>query len=116
MILCDWGDGATTWYFQASSNARIVGAEIAVFVRFLHDKVGISMSNVHIVGHSLGAHIAGYAGASLKGKLGRITALDPAKPYFEATHSSVRLDRSDALYVDVVHTDASVDQNNILSM
>lgn len=73
------------------------------------------MDMFHIIGHSLGAHIAGYAGTSLNGQIGRITALDPAKPYFEATHSSVRLDRTDAKYVDVVHTDASLDQKNVLS-
>lgn len=34
--------------------------------------VGLEPENVHIIGHSLGAHIAGYAGKRLK-NLGRIT-------------------------------------------
>jgi len=37
--------------------------------------------------------------------------LDPAGPYFENTDSKVRLDSTDALFVDVIHTDGS---NNLL--
>lgn len=39
-------------------------------------------------------------------KLGRITGLDPAAPYFSKTVTIVRLDRSDAKYVDIIHTNA----------
>ena len=115
VILCDWGEGASTWYFQASANSRVVGAEIANLVKFMAKVTGLRMQDVHVVGHSLGAHIAGYAGERIH-NLGRITALDPAKPYFEATHPSVRLDPSDALYVDVVHSDASVKNGALFSL
>ena len=70
------------------------------------------MQDFHIIGHSLGAHIAGYAGEKLismsreTGKLGRITALDPAQPLFQNTPEFVRLDPGDAEFVDVIHTDA----------
>ncbi|MPC37032.1 Pancreatic lipase-related protein 3 [Portunus trituberculatus] len=47
----------------------------------------------------------GYAGERVTG-LGRITGLDPAEPLFEFMPPSVRLDPSDALLVDVIHTDA----------
>ena len=73
------------------------------------------MQSAHVIGHSLGAHIAGYAGEGVR-NLGRITALDPAKPYFEATHPSVRLDPTDALYVDVVHSDASTKNGALFSL
>lgn len=56
-----------------------------------------------IIGHSLGGHIAGYAGERIK-NLGRITGLDPAKPYFESMPLPVRLDPTDAKFVDVIHT------------
>ena len=50
-----------------------------------------------------------YVGSNLRKQglqLGRITGLDPAEPHFEYTHPRVRLDETDAYYVDVIHTDA----------
>lgn len=38
--------------------------------------------------------------------LDRITGMDPAEPHFSKTEPPVRLDRSAARYVDIVHTDA----------
>ena len=63
----------------------------------------------------MSAHVARYAGERIH-NLDGITALDPAKPYFEATHPSVRLDPSDALYVDVVHSDASIKNGALFSL
>lgn len=40
-------------------------------------------------------------------ELGRITGLDPADPHFEDTDPIIRLDESDAFYVDIIHTDAN---------
>lgn len=62
--------------------------------------------DVHIIGHSLGAHTAGYAGERIEG-LGRITGLDPAEPYFQGMPGKVRLDTTDAKLVDVIHTDGT---------
>lgn len=61
-------------------------------------------ADVHMIGHSLGAHTAGYAGERITG-LGRITGLDPAEPYFQGMPPFVRLDPTDAKFVDVIHTD-----------
>ena len=72
MITVDWGNGAGFPYSQAAANTRIVGAEIAQLIQMLRDHYGLSPSNVHIIGHSLGAHVAGYAGTRIPG-LGRIT-------------------------------------------
>ena len=47
----------------------------------------MTADNIHLVGHSLGGHIAGFAGKKLwalrQEKVGRITALDPAEPLFK---------------------------------
>ncbi len=93
-------------YTQATANTQIVGAEIARLVNNLVKNNGIQTESVHLIGHSLGAHICGYAGERIK-NLGRITGLDPAGPYFENTDPRVRLDETDALFVDVIHTDGA---------
>lgn len=53
---------------------RAVGSAIAVFLDRLVDATGIKPSDIHLIGHSLGAHVVGSCGSSLKsGKIGRIT-------------------------------------------
>ncbi|KAG8435842.1 hypothetical protein GDO86_013696 [Hymenochirus boettgeri] len=105
-ICVDWRGGSHTLYSQAANNIRVVGAQIANFLMFLNTKYGYSMSNVHLIGHSLGAHTAGEAGKRMPG-IARITGLDPAGPFFENTPPEVRLDPSDAKFVDVIHSDTS---------
>ncbi|XP_072280890.1 pancreatic triacylglycerol lipase-like [Pyxicephalus adspersus] len=104
-IAVDWGGGSRTTYSQAANNIRVVGAEIAYFVKYLTQSLGYSASNVHVIGHSLGAHVAGEAGKRMRG-IARITGLDPAEPYFQDTPAEVRLDLTDAAFVDVIHTDS----------
>ncbi|XP_048194133.1 pancreatic triacylglycerol lipase [Perognathus longimembris pacificus] len=106
-ICVDWKGGSRAAYSQASQNTRVVGAEIAYFVDVLKNQLGYSPSNVHVIGHSLGSHIAGEAGRRTNGAIGRITGLDPAEPCFEGTPELIRLDPSDAQFVDVIHTDAA---------
>lgn len=106
VIVIDWRRGAMTLnYLQAAANTRLVGAIAAVMVEKLNHTYNIQPSMIHIIGHSLGAHIAGYIGERVP-RIARITGLDPAGPAFEDTDSEVRLDSSDADFVDVIHTDA----------
>ena len=72
VILVDWGPGARKVYGQSVQNTRVVGREIGRFAQFLNAETGASYDRMHLVGHSLGAHIAGYAGAFQPG-IGRIT-------------------------------------------
>lgn len=110
VIVVDWGRGSLPPYTQAVANIRLVGVITAHVINMLYDQLKLrSLDNVHIIGHSLGAHLSGYAGYALQRdfglKLGRITGLDPAEPLFTDSDPIVRLDRNDAKYVDVIHTD-----------
>ncbi|XP_056385345.1 pancreatic lipase-related protein 2-like isoform X2 [Hyla sarda] len=102
----DWFGGSVALYTRAVNNARVVGAELANFINYLLGHYRYSLSNIYLIGHSLGAHIAGEAGKRRPG-ISRISGLDPAGPYFENTPPEVRLDPSDAQLVDVIHTDGS---------
>ncbi|XP_067005271.2 inactive pancreatic lipase-related protein 1 [Anabrus simplex] len=106
VFLTDWGKGASTWnYLQVASNTRVVGKEMTRLLEHLIKDHNLSPGNVHLIGHSLGAQISSYAAKNTNG-IGRITALDPAQPGFEGFSRDVRLDSSDATYVDVIHSDA----------
>ncbi|PIO24688.1 hypothetical protein AB205_0054930, partial [Aquarana catesbeiana] len=111
-ICVDWHGGSLGLYTQASNNIRVVGAEVAFFTKILQNVFDYSPSNVHIIGHSLGAHAAGEAGKNHPG-IDRITGLDPAQPYFQGTPIEVRLDPSDAKLVDAIHTDGAPTLINI---
>ena len=72
VIEVNWEKGAKfPNYFQAVANTRVVGAQIATLIKTL----GVDVGRVHLIGHSLGAHVAGYAGEKFQsnGKIGRIT-------------------------------------------
>lgn len=67
------------------------------------DRYKLDPSKIHLMGHSLGAHVSSYFCKSTPG-VGRLTAFDPAQPGFEGCPKEVRLDKSDANFVDVIHT------------
>ncbi|XP_033112929.1 pancreatic lipase-related protein 2-like [Anneissia japonica] len=109
VIIVDWKEGAEEYlwdYYDAVGNSRIVGAEIDLLITKLQSVYSISLDTIHLIGFSLGAHVAGYAGDRLDGGIGRITGLDPAGYGFEDENIYRRLDPTDAVYVDVIHTDA----------
>ncbi|CAH3130567.1 unnamed protein product, partial [Porites lobata] len=109
VILVNWPKGSLPPYAQATGNTRLVGAMIGELIKFLISQTQGSADLFHVVGFSLGGQIAGYTGSHLRKAgltLGRITGLDPAGPLFASTPPAVRLDPSDATFVDVIHTDA----------
>ena len=55
---------------QAAANTRLVGLEVANLIGILVEEHEAEAEDFHIIGHSLGAHIAGYAGERVPG-LGR---------------------------------------------
>ncbi|XP_019508248.1 PREDICTED: endothelial lipase isoform X2 [Hipposideros armiger] len=104
VVVVDWLPLAHQLYTDAVNNTRAVGHSIARMLDWLQEKDDFSLGNVHLIGYSLGAHVAGYTGNFVKGTLGRITGLDPAGPLFEGADIHRRLSPDDADFVDVLHT------------
>lgn len=106
IITADWSRLATQDYKRAAKSTEAVGEIVARFVDFLVFQK-TPPTNFHLIGFSLGAHVAGTAGHSvLLGRIARITGLDPAAPEFERPPRQRSLMSSDASFVDVIHTNA----------
>ncbi|XP_017777589.1 PREDICTED: phospholipase A1 member A-like [Nicrophorus vespilloides] len=100
----DWSVLCEFEYFSAMKGAQLAGEALNNFINFIA-RAGVNLEDVHVIGHSLGAHVAGIAGDGIKnGKLGRITGLDPAGPGYNDVPPNLRLDPGDAKLVDVIHT------------
>ena len=60
VITVDWSVGAATFYTQAVANTQLIGRMAAELLNALIDNSGLKSNSIHIIGHSLGAHTAGY--------------------------------------------------------
>lgn len=105
VIAVDWSGGNRFPYNQAVANTVIAAAVTRQLLETIIAK-GVQPQQIHLIGHSLGAHISSYVGRQLP-NLGRISGLDPAGPNFYNSEAPDRLDASDALFVDVLHTDGA---------
>lgn len=108
VITVDWGEGANSNYIYSAYRVKKVGKFIAKTIDDLVELKYINLKKLTIIGHSLGAHIAGNAGRNVNGFINKIVALDPAGPLFSFPLSSYRLDASDARYVEVIHTNGGL--------
>jgi len=110
VIVVDWSVGAGTInYITSRNHVPTVGALIAELLDNLQ-RAGhlVDYSRLTIIGHSLGAHIAGFAGKRATfGRVNTIIGLDPAGPLFSVANPNNRLASGDALYVEIIHTDIS---------
>ncbi|KAG5683706.1 hypothetical protein PVAND_012972 [Polypedilum vanderplanki] len=107
-ILIDTARYVDTLYAWSAFNTRQLGEAIGKGLAELIEFV--PLENIHVMGHSLGAHIAGSAGKTFQREtdklLPRITGFDPAKPCFGEGETLQGLGRGDAEFVDVIHSDA----------
>ncbi|MEG4353144.1 choice-of-anchor K domain-containing protein [Microcoleus sp. LAD1_D5] len=155
IILVDWEDGSKpplglpllpdqvpllslSTYDRAASNTREVGDQLAQYLKARN----LDPNKIELMGHSLGAHVSGFAGAKYKeltgNELNRITGLDPAGPNFETRNTgfrsvpgaepgtvisipevepvppSDRLDPGDATRVVVIHTSSFLGNDLLL--
>ncbi|KAF7267014.1 hypothetical protein GWI33_019720 [Rhynchophorus ferrugineus] len=105
VIKVDWRPLADQNYLVARNAVPYVGAFAASFLSSLSAQFQYSLTNVTLVGFSLGAHIAGNIGRNTDTPIGYIMALDPAGPLIE---SDVSVRPSDADYVQSIHTNGGV--------
>jgi pancreatic lipase-related protein 1 len=106
VILVDWSNGNGHPYSKAAGNTRIVGVDISNLIENLITSKQAKYSDFHLIGYSLGAHVAGIAGHASPG-LDRITGLDPSSVFYKELDNELRLSKDDAEFVDVIHTDGS---------
>ncbi|KAJ8969510.1 hypothetical protein NQ317_018000 [Molorchus minor] len=108
VIVVDWNPIASRNYLSAKWAVTPVGNFVSDFITSLMVKFNFGTSKISIVGHSLGAHVSGIAGAALKRAypqgVDHIVGLDPALPLFSISDVNNRLDSTDANYVQVIHT------------
>ncbi|XP_069779979.1 endothelial lipase-like isoform X2 [Narcine bancroftii] len=104
VIVINWLERAHQLYTTAVNNSEVVGKEVAILIDWLKQVTNLPLQKMHLIGYSLGAHVAGHAGKYAKDKIGRITGLDPAGPMYEGTEPDKRLSPDDAEFVDVLHT------------
>ncbi|BES94556.1 Lipase [Nesidiocoris tenuis] len=104
IINVDWSVDAHSVYWTARNDVPAVGIMVAQFIDQFCAQTGLRPEQLHVIGHSLGAHIAGVAGVNVKsGKLMRVTGLDPAGPMF-SVKTTQRIKPESATFVDVIHT------------
>lgn len=76
MIFVDWEKGAAgPSYAVAAANTQLIGRQLAILIA---DMVALNSDpeRMHVIGFSLGAHVAGFAGKALRSsgiRIGRIT-------------------------------------------
>lgn len=105
LITVDWRKGSTDYnYFASKERVQVTGKTLAKFIEFLVIESGVELDNIHLIGFSLGAQVAGFCGKALNGKLGAIFGLEPALPGFPIRDTTAHLSATDAKYVEVLHT------------
>ncbi|EDW75824.2 uncharacterized protein Dwil_GK14991 [Drosophila willistoni] len=106
VIVCDWSMiSSNVNYFGVADMIEDLGFLLAEFVRHLHMRADLHYDDVYVIGHSLGAQIAGSAGKQIKPyRFNTIFALDPAGPKFREQSDDYRIDASDAHYVESIQT------------
>lgn len=109
IILVDWEEGASSLYYPTSAGrTRDVGNQLATYLI----NNGVDPTYTNLIGHSLGAHVAGFTGSAYRAFTGRsidqIVGLDPAGPEFEGDAIGDRLDATDATRVTAIHTSSTL--------
>ncbi|KAJ8277380.1 hypothetical protein GJAV_G00074540 [Gymnothorax javanicus] len=104
VIVVDWLERASQHYPTSAAYTKLAGRDVAKFVSWLEREMHYPWEKLHVLGYSLGAHVAGIAGLLTNNNINRITGFDPAGPGFEYADEQSSLSPDDAVFVDVLHT------------
>ncbi|XP_019891155.2 phospholipase A1 isoform X2 [Musca domestica] len=105
VIVVDWARARSVDYATSFTAVPGAGAKVAEMIDFLNTNYNMSFDTLTVAGHSLGAHVAGYAGKNVKnGKISTIIGMDPAFPLFDYEKPDKRLAKTDGQYVQSIQT------------
>ncbi|XP_015373145.1 PREDICTED: lipase member H-B-like [Diuraphis noxia] len=108
VICVDWKQYSTDISYKvATVRAKHIAHDIAKVLKRITYDMTEGIDTLHLIGHSMGAHIVGFVGKELTNQIPRITGLDPAKPEYEDKGPEDRLYITDAHFVDVMHTNTA---------
>ncbi|KAH8382421.1 hypothetical protein KR009_003386, partial [Drosophila setifemur] len=104
IIVVDWARARSVDYATSVMAVAATGKKVGNMINFLHRTYGMPLSTLFLIGHSLGAHVAGYAAKSTDGEVHTVVGLDPALPLFSYNKPNKRLNSEDAWYVESIQT------------
>ncbi|XP_034665932.1 phospholipase A1-like [Drosophila subobscura] len=110
-VLLDAANFIDTLYSWSALNTDAIGEYVARALLTLNRNYVVE--NVHVVGHSLGAQIAGSTGRYFRqlsggATLARVTGLDPANPCFYDGNDLEGVRSGDARFVDIIHSNPGI--------
>lgn len=109
VIVVNWARAISFDYASSVLAIPGAGAKVGEMINYLHKSHGMSLDSLDVIGHSLGAHVAGYAGKTVGGqRVHAIIGLDPAMPLFSYDKPDKRLAADDAFYVESIQTNGGV--------
>lgn len=123
VICIDWKNLALQWhlircggaYNCEAKNAVDVGVWLGHLLDRLVEKTGLNVDKIHLIGHSLGAHVVGNMGRTFKSLTGkqvaRVTGLDPAGPLFVQDNYGLHkyeIGRDSGVFVDIIHSNGDL--------
>ncbi|XP_053618053.1 pancreatic lipase-related protein 2-like [Plodia interpunctella] len=100
LIVIDWHSGS----LLLSSAIVESGRTIARFIDWIRLLSGRPAEDFHIVGFSLGSHLAGVTARNVDGGIGYVTILDPSGTSSDET----RFRPDDGLYTEAIYTNAGI--------
>ncbi|KAK2707922.1 hypothetical protein QYM36_015565, partial [Artemia franciscana] len=104
VIIVNWvADAMSPSYIRTMQRMWTMAKIVARFIERMPPT-----PEIHILSTSLACHGAGFVGKLSRRTINRITAFDPAGPIYKILPPTQRLHRSDATFVDVVHTDVGL--------